>query len=457
MPTGLGGEIGWWCPSLDDSGNGTTTLYDLSGNGNDGAFAGGLTTGAWTADTGDGGVRALALTGGGYVNVPSFVPSSMASGSLCFWAKFSGSQTHAAARVVSFGNDNNDSIQPYVKSDIDIWVYGRKSGVTQFQDGTTSGGMNNGVWRPVVVTWTTNDARIYIDGVLIAQDTSCSISLATGGRLCIGEICDVLYVRPFTGSIDDVRVFDRAIAGHERDYFASQRAAAGEAPFNPYPVIESYKVNQTSSASTNFSTYYPSGILDGELLLWLCNHNDDVGLPGLTGLEAWTLLYEHNAYLNMSPRCYYKVADGTETGTLTITASAAPSKSSRIMLRISGASGRVAVSSSGSAIGTWNAPSLTPAWGSKYYLWLAECSSRSNWRASYGVPTGYASNGYNTQESSSYIGLWAYEKTAVGASENPASASCAGNYTQARTIAIEPAIRGLLKKTKHHRAGRLSL
>ena len=49
MPTGLGDEWGWWCPSLDDSAD------DISGNANHGTYVGSLAT---IADTGAGGSRA---------------------------------------------------------------------------------------------------------------------------------------------------------------------------------------------------------------------------------------------------------------------------------------------------------------------------------------------------------------------------------------------------------------
>jgi len=64
-PTILGDEISIWCPSLDDSGNGTTTLNDLFGS-NDGTLTNmalsGITSN-WIADTDSGGVRAIAVDG----------------------------------------------------------------------------------------------------------------------------------------------------------------------------------------------------------------------------------------------------------------------------------------------------------------------------------------------------------------------------------------------------------
>lgn len=65
MPTGIGGEIAWWCPSLDDSGNGTTTLNDFIGanNGTLTNMALSGSTSNWVNDTDSGGVRAIAVDG----------------------------------------------------------------------------------------------------------------------------------------------------------------------------------------------------------------------------------------------------------------------------------------------------------------------------------------------------------------------------------------------------------
>ena len=54
MPVGLGDEVMWLCPSLDDSPN------DLSGNGNNGIYANGIST---VADDTYGGSRAYNFDG----------------------------------------------------------------------------------------------------------------------------------------------------------------------------------------------------------------------------------------------------------------------------------------------------------------------------------------------------------------------------------------------------------
>ena len=62
MPTGIGNELAWWCPSLDETGNGTTTLYDLVGSVN-GTLTNMDASTDWVADTASGGVRCLDFDG----------------------------------------------------------------------------------------------------------------------------------------------------------------------------------------------------------------------------------------------------------------------------------------------------------------------------------------------------------------------------------------------------------
>ncbi len=62
---GIGDELAWWCPSLDSSGNGTGTVNDLAGNGNDATLLNmSPEASRWVADTTSGGVRAIDFDGG---------------------------------------------------------------------------------------------------------------------------------------------------------------------------------------------------------------------------------------------------------------------------------------------------------------------------------------------------------------------------------------------------------
>ena len=83
MPTGLGDEKLWLCPSLDDSAD------DLSGNGNHGTYQGNSTT---AADTSNGGVKAYYFASGGdCITHDQFGGPLSESRTVSWWSKHSGS------------------------------------------------------------------------------------------------------------------------------------------------------------------------------------------------------------------------------------------------------------------------------------------------------------------------------------------------------------------------------
>ena len=61
MPTGLGGERLWLCPTLD-----SRELLDLSGNGSHATYYGGMGT---VADTSNGGTKAYSFTSDDFIDV----------------------------------------------------------------------------------------------------------------------------------------------------------------------------------------------------------------------------------------------------------------------------------------------------------------------------------------------------------------------------------------------------
>ena len=82
-PVGLGDEQLWLCPSLNDSAN------DISGNGNDGTYNGGMGT---VADTGEGGSLAYDFDGADdYIDTSNVLGLGSGDFSISFWVKSSSS------------------------------------------------------------------------------------------------------------------------------------------------------------------------------------------------------------------------------------------------------------------------------------------------------------------------------------------------------------------------------
>jgi hypothetical protein len=68
----------------------------------------------------------------------------------------------------------------------------------------------DGNWHRIGFTWDGANRKLYVDDVLVAEDTDVVLAACNGG-LNIG--CGKLMVPPtfFTGLIDDVRIYNRAV------------------------------------------------------------------------------------------------------------------------------------------------------------------------------------------------------------------------------------------------------
>jgi len=161
---------GWWCPSLDTSGNGTTTLTDLSGNGNNGTLTNMDAATDWVADTDNGGVRALALSGTSqYVDL-GVTPGDFGTTDFAVMCWYKGS---AGGNIVVNNDGGNVGINIETVSN----VFGNKAqisfrdsvqGAKQFQG--ADGDINDGTWHCIVVNFDRDaNCTVYDDGVSVGS------------------------------------------------------------------------------------------------------------------------------------------------------------------------------------------------------------------------------------------------------------------------------------------------
>jgi hypothetical protein len=70
--------------------------------------------------------------------------------------------------------------------------------------------VSDGQWRRIGFTWDGARRRLYVDDALVAEDTEVGLAECYGG-LNIG--CDKIMapMSLFTGLIDDVRIYNRAV------------------------------------------------------------------------------------------------------------------------------------------------------------------------------------------------------------------------------------------------------
>jgi hypothetical protein len=193
---------GWW--KLDD-GSGTTTI-DSSGNGNTGTFVGSPT---WIA--GHIGTGALSFSGSGqYVKVPSNSSlNASTSVTVSGWFKSTNTGWNAIVARITPGPPYPGYWLTTEGTDKLCFIVG-STGFTFYNVCQSSSPYNDGNWHLAVGVFDGTTQYVYLDGVEVASGTAASgknISNTTSD-LWIGNDATT---DPMHGSIDDVRMYNRAL------------------------------------------------------------------------------------------------------------------------------------------------------------------------------------------------------------------------------------------------------
>jgi len=218
----LGGVKGWWCPSLDTAGNGTTTLTDLSGNGNNGTLTNMDAATDWVADTDSGGVRALDLDGGDdYVEIADTVALRFTTSfSLSAWVKLSNPQASFASILSKYQGGANNRSYALLAS------YGQQRPALLYMDNGSTFNANNhvessigyssGAWTHIVARYDAGSsvADIWVDGIKVGTDTSFTSPVATSTEpVRIGTNIDAnTYL---DGLVDNIGAWNRVLSDSE--------------------------------------------------------------------------------------------------------------------------------------------------------------------------------------------------------------------------------------------------
>lgn len=199
--------IAVWCPSRDDSGNGTTTLNDLVGSshGTLTNFALSGSTSNWVADTSNGGIRALDIDGvNDFVNVGNWEWFGSGAWSASLWFLSRSVNDYQ----VLIGKDTIG------KRDFLIGVSSSTSGRISFGDFVTAvtspTALTNNTWYHVVVTKSVGGSlSVYVNG---GSPTTGSTRDFTGqSKVYLGAREYPGFPNPLNGRLDDVRIFSTAI------------------------------------------------------------------------------------------------------------------------------------------------------------------------------------------------------------------------------------------------------
>jgi hypothetical protein len=196
-----------------DEGSGTTAL-DSSGNGNDGAITGGTYTAEKKVGT-----SALRLDGStGYVNIPDSASMDFdkTQGTIALWVK---PENPAIGTYQLLAIDSGWNIEFDIHGNGDVFFYPNAKDSPWNNINTIANPLAAKQWNHVAVTWdhSTKKARMYVNG---AERVPSSERVPTywstiattadwhiGGRPSSG--------RKLNGSIDDVRIYSRAISAAE--------------------------------------------------------------------------------------------------------------------------------------------------------------------------------------------------------------------------------------------------
>jgi len=82
--------------------------------------------------------------------------------------------------------------------------------------GQTGGGLSSqivitdGNWHRIAFTWDGANRRLYVDSVLVAEDAQESLA-ASSGNLILGASKNMAPGSFWSGLIDDVRIYNRAV------------------------------------------------------------------------------------------------------------------------------------------------------------------------------------------------------------------------------------------------------
>lgn len=244
MPIGIGGESLWVCPSLDDLGNGTSTLYDLIAS-NNGTLIGLNPPTDWVTDTSNGGVRALDFDGANDTVTFGDVLDSVFTGasakvsiSAWFYNRSSGSRTLVSKLGDSTHSENQRQFILSVESDkIEFAWYGALN-ASAYRVVRAANTIATSTWYHVAVLFDATMATInskvaiYINGSL----ASISIPFSAGSpssiqngtaQLSLGAAVGTsasAITYDFDGLMDDVRIFGRLLNSTEIALLASKRA-----------------------------------------------------------------------------------------------------------------------------------------------------------------------------------------------------------------------------------------
>jgi hypothetical protein len=208
---GLGGEKLWLCPSLNDN------PHDISGNGNNGTYNGGMGT---VADVTKGGKRAYSFDGvDDYIDLTtSNVASSQNLNSFSLW--INPDSINSVAVIINAGNASNGD------RFINLGINGTQNILCgRSNDWLVAGNHSTSNWYHLCVISNGTTISLYKDGLLIGSRTDATVNFTETKCRIGGFILNTS--NQYDGLMDDIRIFDRALTTAEIKHLAKARGITG--------------------------------------------------------------------------------------------------------------------------------------------------------------------------------------------------------------------------------------
>ena len=248
-PPAGGGPVGYW--ALDDGGG--TQAADGSGNGNPGTLVNGPTwsTGRWSGGLSFDGVNDYVDVGNGAslnptsaISLAAWVNPSTIGPTQMILAKRNGPNNQYFLRIGATG-----------KVRFNLTAGGALSGPP---DSTTTLAPNT--WYHVVGTYDGGQTRLYLNGVQESSAAKTGLMADNGVNVQIGRYINDQY---FGGSIDDARVYDRALSAAEVAALANPPAVTPTAIETPTATATATRRRRPAPLPTGTATTQASPTLFG--------------------------------------------------------------------------------------------------------------------------------------------------------------------------------------------------
>lgn len=226
--------------------------------------------------------------------------------------------------------------------------------------------------------------------------------------------------------------------GRNRIYVATKAAGAA------FPVVAAENGGNQNTNSTSHPINLPTGIVSGDLLIVFFTVD---GTPTVSGWPSgWNAIFTpvaNGTVVKTEGR--YKIADGTEGSTFTLTTSALE-RSAHTSYRITGWHGTTAPEAAAATPATSanpDPPSLSPSWGAESTLWFAVAGYDNGTltiNTTTGIPASYTNGRNDRSNSTAGVGQGVARLQLNATPQNPGTFTIsASEQWTAVTVAVRPA------------------